>query len=374
VWIVLASFAHKILIFTSILVLAILLILLSAIGWLGEFPQNLTNVYWTKIVAIYTAHQKQFNWAATILSVVLTAATGALTIYKSWYYAERNLPHRLKDFFELQNNSLLADRKAIFATINDSSPGSQVIEPAIRISRFNLFLANLGFWRSWYLTNELAGNIDTHCSQIDVLKDRLTHLKSRAVTGYVLRGAYFARQASLKNSNADGHGKLNEKAMEEYKSALQIKSADPLALEFAARQAIMMGRDSEAIEFLVRIVSAREASTLEKGRAFRLQAEVLANTNLPEQLETARIKAADAKILINRAVDSQSDKEYELARAELAYGRIQCRRKKFRLSKSALKRAKDLLNDQVAAMRTRGLVDLEIAQLELQELMKEESS
>jgi hypothetical protein len=96
----LASFAHRALLALGLFIILVACFLAVEVGLLGEDAQAQFRSLWVPLIAFYEAHKTAVDIAGAVLGAVASAVTAAFAIYKSWYYAEFNLPDRLREFIE----------------------------------------------------------------------------------------------------------------------------------------------------------------------------------------------------------------------------------------------------------------------------------
>lgn len=360
-----ASFAHKLIFVLGVLFCVVLATTFSATGLFGEIPQEKVYAIWQYVEDYYKGNQTTLDWGGAILGAIVTAASGTLAIYKSWYYAEFKLPDRLRNFVERQRSSLLASRPSLVEIVDEASIGGGKLSPVFHRDRFNFLIAGNKIWRRWNLASNLADNVQDSKRRIEILNARTELLRTEVATGHLIRGAYYSRLADLTTNDEYRRQDLSSKAAKEYEEALIIAPDDVDLLEIAARQAIQLGHETLARSHLEQILRCPGMHTLSKARANRLIAQILLRSPEEDVLKEARNRVNTAIKDLKPSFYVALKKELELGWCYLTLGRIQTKREAFFAAERALEKAKNSFEKQPASNRTPGLSEVRVAEKQL---------
>lgn len=345
------DFARWVLLAFGLLVALVLVILVMQIGWLGEGPQTSISELIGKLQAAYAQHKKRIDAAGWLLGIAGSAATAALTVHRSWYYAERNLPQRLIDRLRRDIGDHLNARPALIAAINDPIPPARLFAPVVYRGYFDWLLKSSGAGPLQRSADKLATSVDLLKDEIAIVDGHKEKLATRLVTARLLRGAHIAGRAAAETEpNSAERRQLNDHALQEFLAALEVDESDLDALELAAKQHRMVGDIEPALTLLHRMARTAGAKDdfLRQARALRLQAEMLEKSSDEQDWDRARaaLKSAIDEVLPKLQRDG-IEKSLELAKACRLLGEVQMTREKFYASRTALNRAHTLFTQMV---------------------------
>src|SRR5438045_4953241 len=91
-------FAHWLLFALGMFVLVVLLLLAMETRMLGEGPQTWLRSQYAPVAPWYKEHREALELAVKWIGGAFSALFAIFAVYKSYYYAEFNLPDRVVDF------------------------------------------------------------------------------------------------------------------------------------------------------------------------------------------------------------------------------------------------------------------------------------
>jgi hypothetical protein len=336
------SFAHRFLLLFGIIVLTVLTLLLADLGFLGLATQSWLHYYWDPAYAFYLQNKVDIDFAAKIVGASGTAFAGMLAVYKSWYYAEHNLPCRLQHFLEKDLAEFLTHRPPLLEALRDPVLPRNFLEPAFHSSKVHELLRSLSIGGPHTTARKLVLTLDDLHAQIGVLRNKSENVRAQIVTAHLLRGQFFAAQAA-RSEKADEKAQLNKSASDEFRKAVNEDDKDLMALEFAARQCVLI-QDGRALEMLKKWTQVAEQSgnKICHSRALRLHAELLEKQALPESWNEARALVVSLINDVLAPLVPSTEKYVELAQAYKLLAEVQLKREKFFSASNALNHAETL--------------------------------
>ena len=306
------SFASFLFLVSGTFALFVIFVLAVSIGTFGEEAQSSLFGLWTPIQGSYTEHKYKVDTAVGWLGGILSAVTGTLAIYKSWYYAEFSLPRRLNDLIRRRNTLLFSARPILLASINDFVAERRRVTPVVYFHAIHKLLRDVGLGRPRYVVSDLVDSIDTNARELGVVRARHAEIELEIVTGHLLKGCALASQATMERQDSSERRIKNEEALEEFRAALEMIADDIDALMFAARQSEVMGDEGSAINYLERMQTAAtiQEQPIRRAEAFRLKAEILAKRAWDE----ARRSAVAGIDVLDDMIETSHAKTLELVK------------------------------------------------------------
>jgi tetratricopeptide (TPR) repeat protein len=367
------DFARWVLLAFGLFAFAVVVILVVHVGWFGPGPREGLHTFWASLDAFYREHRTAVDWAVFVIGIGGSVVTAILTVHRSWYYAEFNLPNRIRERIERAISTHLNVRPALLATVNDPIAPSSFVTPVVHSGYFDWAMKASGLGRARALARSLVGSLDTLKNEIEVVAARKRELETQAVTAYLLRGAYLAGQAALERANSSERREKNQQALQEFVLALKLKADDLDALELAAKQSILLGEERHAVGHLEAMAEAARDAPLRRARALRLHAEILEKRSTAGSLDEGRGLLA---IAIDEVLDGikevSPERTLELAKAYRVRGEIQMKREKFTAARTALNQARTLFQHFVdQPPRLEGLASTDDALRRLDEAQKD---
>ncbi len=266
-----------------------------------------------------------------LIGAVSTLTISALGVYKTWHFAEINLPQRLE---ELADRWRLAAIRCRPAVIPDLALVESISLTAPHERGFWTKLVSIIYDPDQTALLERTRKVDRSEQELCALEMSRSRCVAEIQTGYLELGDLLKRCDPLR-----GEGALNL-----FKKPLERDPLDVDALELSARQAYAIGMRGRACDYLVRLIDATRASAgVRHARALRFHAEILRSgsqadrTRARAELEEAvsALSAADGA-----AVNARNS-ELGLVLTELAEVHLSAGR--FRLARSAFAEARQRL-------------------------------
>jgi len=322
------SFAQLFVLLLFILVaLAALSGLLAFFNYLGEDAKAWAT--WLLAEAQTGLIQKIF----AALGAVTTAVAGSLGIYKTWRFAEFNLPIRLQELLKRWERAENQSRSRIVPELGCH----ELVCTANRASPWRS-LAMIFFDIDEATKRSLERSIGMRKSELGVL-DRSRERCRNAITFDYLKLGSKARRANPDNPRV---------ALNLFKKALDSNGSDCDALELAGRQAVEAGQCREAIAYFATLIEAtREAADWRYARASRFKAEALfrSDPTVTERLEMRRLLEEAIRILEAHPIECKKTHELELGLTFEALARVHTKGGRLRLARNAITSAKRHLGD-----------------------------
>ncbi len=360
-----ARWAHRSLVGICILLAFGVLAYAGWEGWLGPQTQARLRAFLDPLLQRLPNGDLMDRWAR-VLGATGTALTAAFGIYKGIYYADRNLPERLKQLLGRTDSRLRQDRAPLLAATNYSGPGARSHKSVFYVGPLNVALAELRFPRLDSADRQLKEALQLLQEQLAVSEGHKNNIIEQKVAAHVLRGSIASARAEYKLGEGISPDEDHDAAEAELTLAIELRPGDLDALELRGRQReICRHYDGAREDFEALTDAAQKAGAhLRAARGFRLQGE------LKEKRATARKALTEARgrfglgIAAINAKGSLSEADrLEKGRLHLAYGRIQ-KRLAMRTARVHLENARDCFKD----VRTSEARDLLI---EVENLLKE---
>jgi hypothetical protein len=200
-------------------------------GWFGPGLRGSLHSFGTELSNFHRDHKGAIEWVVWIIGIGGSVATAVLTVHRSWYYAELNLPSRIRERIERTIRAHLNVRPALMATVNDPVAPSSFVTPIVHIGYFNWVMKSLGLGRARAMARTLANSLDDLKTDIGIVTAKKRELETQAITAHLLRGARLAGQAALEEPNSPERRSKSNDALQEFLAALQLDGNDLDALE-----------------------------------------------------------------------------------------------------------------------------------------------
>ena len=363
------SFAHRLLLVIGTLAVVLLILLLGTTGILGPETQGTIQSRWNELATSYANNKVVADWILTLMGAVISAGSGAFAIYKSWYYAEINLPKRLQQLIEKDLEILQRNRPALVAAFTRRVGQTDFSTPIISRAALDPVLASIGISTSVSAASALVARIDTLASDRKTLEKQLDRVRSETATAHYLRGAWYAAKASEHPVHSATWRSFSNNALDEYLEALSWNSEDADILEALAQQCRALGDVGRANDFLDRLICVAEENKrpFRRVKAIVLKAELLEFEATGKSLNDARVLLEQAAEYISNApTNSTASKPLELAKVLLALGRVQRKREKFSAASRALDKAASLFANLHNEAGRKGIAEVQKALDELE--------
>jgi tetratricopeptide (TPR) repeat protein len=343
----LLALAHRLLLVLGLFIAVCLLLVATANGVFGQPPAEKLAQSWQQGHAFYERNESALSLALRVVGGIGSFLAAVFTLYKAWYYAERNLPRRLEKMAKGHGLEVRKLRYDLVPQLVDSAGLSFLPEPVVATPYRFGFLSY--FSRDPYRRNEeiLRSNHDALPEIVAALKSQAEARAAELATIRVLDGLRLARRAE-DTGDAFARHALNNAALAAFRSAIDVMPGDLDAHQLAARQLKILGRRDEALDQLERMVqeAAGRHDFLRKARALRLQAEVLIAKGRPGDLAEARQRLRDAEVDIGLATSPTHEAAIPVEAALIAETlyRVYVERRQPRLAGGQYAKAMALIN------------------------------
>ncbi|MDX2307124.1 MAG: hypothetical protein NW216_02680 [Hyphomicrobium sp.] len=266
-----------------------------------------------------------------VITVIFTLIPGTFAITKWWYYRESQLPARLRDVLEREDERLAAARPKL-ATLAASGRLNAKVSPEPRFFFAHEQLAStlqaLSLSRWWFPLHsadaELQVALEKIIEQEQFCEKQQRSYASQKVTTYLLRGAIAAARAG--QAQYEQRIQLHRDALGCFLAADDLEPKNPEIIAYVAHQHRELNDTQAAREKYEELVELVEDNTEWKLEYYVMALRCLAEV-LERQFEETRIKARlqDAtKILeqASRAIPASGRQQLEHASVCEAAGRV----------------------------------------------------
>ena len=243
----------------ALVFLLIVLIAGAHSGYLGHDAHRWVEWCWTEIVD----HQSLIQKGLAAVGALATLIVSALGVYKTWHFADINLPARLEALCERWRKGTIRNRPSLVPELGLTGSIFSMPEPSRSwLSRMLLLV---------YDSDQAAllrcsRKVDKFEAELKAVGKSLEHCKALVSTSYLEMGSLLRR-----SDPQNGQAVLNL-----FKKPLERDNKDWDALELAGRQALAVGLRAQARRYLTQLVAATDSRhPLRHARALRFHAEVL---------------------------------------------------------------------------------------------------
>jgi tetratricopeptide (TPR) repeat protein len=206
--------------------------------------------------------------------VVTTLLSGSWAIYKSWWYSERNLPKRLAEFLERNDDRLRSARPLLLENIEAPNPNRSIRTPITFVGPLNLALGRIRLGKVDKAQELLNTSIERLRTQQELCKDYDKQTARQRVTAHLLRGIAIAARATMATST-DDRQKLDRESFAQFDEAANIDPQDAEALYYRGRQSMRMGQALMASHDLRQAaLLAGDGPSIVKARALYANAQI----------------------------------------------------------------------------------------------------
>jgi tetratricopeptide (TPR) repeat protein len=227
-----------------VLILICALAMAAASGAFGEEMRQLLRAAWQDLNAFLETNEKQLDRVWRAIGALGTILSASWAIYKSWYYAEHNLPTRLAQFLVRNEQRLENARKALLEVIEGPGPRKPFKAPICFVAPMNVALRQLRFGKTVGASSELTAAIDQLQKQISAWEGHRSHLQSQLAAAHLLKGAILAADAGMIRDNRSRADDLI--AHDHFDAALQLNDLDAQALTYRGLQSMRLDQVSNA--------------------------------------------------------------------------------------------------------------------------------
>ncbi len=304
--------------------LGIVALLSANFGYLGEDAR--VWVSWG--VAQATEHRSAIEKAFAFIGAIGTLTISAFGVYKTWHFAEINLPIRLEELTSQWHDAVIRGRTATVPELAFLTSISLPVQPRRSLL---VRLASLIYDFDAVALERCSKRLVQFEKQLGVLDKSQQHCRAEIRTTQLER-ASILRRCSPKS--ADEVLRLSKKPLE----------TDPLdwdALELSARHAFSLGYDDEARKYLEQLASVtRSADAVRHARAMRFHAETLiSSTPASRKVESERLGAGLAALKAAFVFNPKAKKE-ELAWGYELLARLHISTRRYRMAREAIAEAR----------------------------------
>ena len=271
-----ARWAHRTLVGICILLAVGVALYAGWEGWLGKPIQGAIRDALDPLSGRIPNHEF-LDRLARVLGAVGTALTAAFGVYKGIYYADRNLPERLKQLLGRADERLKRSREPLLTAVTEARAGSRVAGSVFYVFPLNRALAQLGYRDLSAADSSLKEALRELEGQVDVSVSQKRNLEEQKVAAHILRGSIASARAELNAQQRSLPDDDREAAEKEFDRALTLRPADLDALELRGRQREVRGNFVGALEDYEPLAAAAEQANdaFRTARGFRLQGELV---------------------------------------------------------------------------------------------------
>jgi hypothetical protein len=294
-------------------------------GWLGRPFQDWIKAFLDPL-ASRLPNVEMLDRVARVLGAAGTALTAAYGVYKGIYYADHNLPERLKQLLRRTDERLLQDRGPLLNAVTRPSAGARARSSVFYVYPLNRALAEMGLPNLEAADRSLKVALLEIQKQIEVSQSQKHNMEEQKVAAHILRGSIASARGNTGSGTSDSDHQLAE---DEFSQALMLRPNDLDALELRGRQRQLRRNYSGAREDYEALSKAafEEGILLRAARAYRLQGELLeSSAGTRRELDEARRRFDAGLKLIDAAGSLKRNDLFEKALLLEAYGRIQKQR------------------------------------------------
>ena len=323
-----------------ILVCVTLVVLALYVGVFGIDARDFTRFLLRPGIGFYEAHKAPIDQAFVIIGTSVAAVTGGLTVLKSFFYAEMNLPRRAQELIDDARERHLHARPDLVAYLRGPSFKTRdFLTPTILANPLAQVLQLFGWSSIRTRARDVATSVQQLTDELRALHDWKEHTENCKFTAHLLRALCLSAQALEQPDNSYDRKNYHKNALKEYEDAVALRGNDLEALEGAAALAAILGESQKQLAFLSGIINAAEgdANRLRRARAQRLSA-MLMNLD-PDQKQAARERLLEITQNQSLDVDNPVERE-ELAETFLSLGIIQVGRGRIPTGRRMLTRAR----------------------------------
>lgn len=330
-----ARWAHRALVGFCILLFVCVAIYVAYVGWLGPIAGQWAVWLLEPIVSRLQSaeHLDRFARVLGALGTLLTAAVG---VYKGIYYADRNLPERLKNLFERTEVRLNRDRAPLLAATTGARTKTRPQSALFYEGPLNSALHELGFPRLDGAERELKAALSDIETKLEIARGHQKILESQKVTAHILRGSIAATTAESKAARGEPADSERALAESEFTAALELRPSDLDGLELRGKQRELRRHLEGAEEDFRALVSAAQADSdlLRAARGQRLLGQ------LRERQSSARAHWDSTRALYKGGIDilQQKGTLLEADHLEKALLHLGCARAQIRLGRIKIAR------------------------------------
>ncbi len=325
-----ARWAHRALVGFCIFLAVVAATALAWEGWFGNAAQTQLRLF-MEPVAQLVRHGEWVERMARLLGALGTALTAAFGVYKGIYYADRNLPERLKVALQKTDERLRRDRVPLLNALTEVGGRERVRPSVFYVFPLTRALRDFGFQRPDSADASLKAALQEIDQNLQVSAAHQRTMEEQKVLAHILRGSILSARADYKAAAGASPDNDRHAAEKEFDLALDLRSADLDALELRGRQRELRGNFDGALSDYERFAAEAEqvGDAFRTARAYRLQGELMERHATTQQALQAAGRRLDAALKTMNTIGSLKHSEiFEKGLLLKAYGRVQASKKR----------------------------------------------
>ncbi len=295
-------------------------------GVLGSDLEARMSALWAEL----SNYQALIAKAFAIIGAIGSFLVGAFGLYRTWHYAEMNLPMRLQEFSARWQEAVLSSRSESIPWLRETETiRTPVPEQTTRLSRSLRWFYD----RERRLLARLEAAIARQEVDLLVLTSGAARCRSEVLTSYLALSSRLTQTPHRKSQ-----------ASESLRRALAIDSNDLDALELAGKQAFALQMD-RAEQCFAKLAEAAGnlGDKIRNSRAKRFQAETLLRQGHERDLGSARtILGSNIRFLREPDWCEPILKRRELALSHELLAEVQLMRERFTAAQTNANTAESL--------------------------------
>ena len=310
-------------------------------GWLGRPIQDWIGGILGPLLS-RVPNPEILDRIARVLGAAGTALTAAYGVYKGIYYADHNLPERLRQLLRRTDERLQHDRQLLLAAVTEARAGVRVRPSVFYVDPLNRALGEIGFPDLDAADKSLREALRRIQEQIELSISQVRNMEEQKVAAHILRGSISSARAEYNARSGASIDADRHAAEDEFDKALILRPSDLDARELRGRQRELRLNVVGALddyELLAKL--AMDATDgFRASRAYRLQGELLERHATAQAALNEASRRFDAALkAINTIGSLKQNQLFEKGLLLKAYGRVQLAKGRKPSAKSHLKNA-----------------------------------
>lgn len=222
------------------------LVIASALGVFQEALGEPFTGTWVKVRRFLTDNGTALDQLWKVLGGLATILSGCWAIYKSWRYAESNLPKRIEEFLQKCDKRLEHVRPILLATIQAPRHNRALRLPVALVGPLNDALRSVRLGKVEGLQSNLAVSIELLTKQKEQWRNFDAQISKQLVAARMMQGTALAAQASMKGASAGR--KDDQDSYRHFDEAAKLDETDPEPVYYRGRQSLRLGQMPLALE------------------------------------------------------------------------------------------------------------------------------
>jgi len=325
-----ARWAHRTLVGICIFIAVAVVVYVGWEGWLGA-PIKASIRTLVEPLLSKIPNADVLDRIARVLGAAGTALTAAYGVYKGIYYADHNLPERLRQFLSRADDRLRRDRLPLVQAITEARAGERARPSVFYVFPLTRALKEIGFRDLDAAEKSLKEALRQIEEQINISDRQKLNMQEQKIAAHILRGSIASARAESAAVTGESPDEARHAAEEEFSKALDLRPKDLDALELRGRQRELRGNRNGALEDYDQLTQAAHDANeaFRAARAYRLRGELI------ERYATAQVGLRDASRCFDAALTAigtlgslKAHQSYEKGLLLKAYGRVQIAKKR----------------------------------------------